>query len=65
MIYKYLAQDEQDVLDEAFIDDGKKMKDPIEITIQITVDKTRYISVRNRRKTPLPQFIKDIFKPCK
>jgi len=65
MKYEYLAQEEYDVLDKVDQDDGKKMKDPVEITIKITVEKTRYESVKNRRKTYLPDYIKDIFKPSK
>ena len=65
MNFEYLAQDEYDILDEFKAIDKTKFKDPIEITIKITVERTRYNSVKNRRRTPLPQFIKDIFKPCK
>lgn len=65
MNYQYIAQDEFDTLEE-MIETGKvKFKDPVEITIKITVERTRYNSVKNRRKTPLPQVIKDLFKPCK
>lgn len=65
MNFEYLAQDEEDVLDTYKSNEKQKFKDPIEIIIKITVEKTRYNSVKNRRKTPLPQIIKDLFKPCK
>lgn len=65
MNYEYLAQDELEVIDKYSANDKSKFKDPIEITIKITVERTRYNSVKNRRKTPLPEYIKDIFKPCK
>lgn len=65
MKYEYLAQDEYDKIEEYSTDDGKKIKDPIEIVIRITVEKTRYNSVKNRRKTALPEYIKDLFKPSK
>ena len=65
MKYEYLAQDEESIIDELREGGKLKYKDPIEITIKITVERTRYNSVYNRRKTPLPVLIKDLFKPCK
>lgn len=65
MKYQYLAQDELEVIDEYTNNEKQTFKDPIEITIKITVERTRYNSVKKRRKTPLPEYIKDLFKPCK
>lgn len=65
MKFEYRAQDEYDILDERIIAEKSTFKDPVEITIKITIEKTRYNSVKNRRKTPIPDYIKDIFKPCK
>lgn len=69
MKFEYLAQDEYDSLDKINHDDGKNYKDPVEIVIRITVEKTRYKSVKNRRTTPLPQYILEwfdkLFKPSK
>ena len=66
----YLAQDELDVLDDkSFNQEKKNYKDPVEIIIKITVEKSRYNSVLNRRKTPLPEYINsllyNVFKPSK
>lgn len=65
MEFEYLAQDDENVIDEMKLHEGKKYKDPIEITIKITVERTRYNSVKNRYKTPIAQKIKDMFKACK
>lgn len=65
MKYEYLAQDEYDQLETMWEEDGKKIKDPVEIIIKITIDKKRYESVKNRYKTPISQKIKDFFKPAK
>lgn len=65
MKFEYLAQDEYDIIDEYKANDKLNFKDPIEISIKITVERTRYNSVINKRKTPLPQIIKDLFKPSK
>ena len=65
MEFKYLAQDEYDKIDEYYVSEKKTFKDPIEISINIKIERTRYNSVINRRKTPLAQYIKDIFKACK
>lgn len=65
MKYKYIAQDELDIIDELIDNNKTNFKDPIEITIQITVERTRYNSVIKRRKTPIAEYIKDLFKPCK
>lgn len=65
MNFEYLAQDEENVLDTYKSNEKQKFKDPVEIIIKITVEKTRYNSVKNRRKTPIPETIKNLFKPCK
>ena len=65
MKYKYIAQDELDIIDELIDNKKNNFKDPIEITIQITVERARYNSVIKRRKTHIAEYIKDLFKPCK
>lgn len=66
MEFEYLVQDEDNiVVDEMKVHEGKKFKDPIEINIKIIIERTRYNSVKNRYKTPIPQKIKDMFKACK
>lgn len=65
MKFNYIVQDEEDVLETYNAIEKQRFKDPIEITIKITVERTRYKSVINRRKTPLPEYIKNIFKACK
>ena len=65
MNFDYLVQDEQETIDQYFSHDKNKFKDPIEISIKITIERTRYNSVINRRKTPLPELIKNLFKPAK
>ena len=65
MKFEYLAQDELNTIDEYSFREKETFKDPIEITIKITVERTRYKSVKNRRKTPIFEIIKDLFKPCK
>lgn len=65
MNYYYIAQDELDKIDECISNNKEKFKDPIEITIKITVERARYNSVKNRRKTPIYEYIKDLFKPSK
>ena len=65
MKFEYLVQDEYDIIDEDKESNKHNFKDPIEISIKITIERTRYNSVINRRKTPLPKIIKDLFKPSK
>ena len=65
MNFDYLVQDEQETIDQYISHDKQKFKDPIEISIKITIERTRYNSVINRRKTPLPELIKNLFKPVK
>lgn len=65
MKYEFIAQDELDVIDEYTASEKATFRDPVEITIKITVERTRYNSVKNRRKTPLHIYIKDLFKACK
>ena len=65
MKFEYIVQDELDILENRSIQEKQNFKDPIKITIKITIERTRYESVKKRRKTPLPEYIKDIFKPCK
>lgn len=65
MNFEFITQDEEDILDTYKRHEKQKFKDPVEITIKITIERTRYNSIKNRRKTPLPQIIKDLFKPSK
>lgn len=65
MRIKYIAQDEDSILEEKAISEKNSYKDPIEISINITIERTRYNSVMNRRKTPIIEIIKDLFKPSK
>ena len=65
MNYEYLAQDELDVIDIASSSEKQNFKDPIEITIKIKIERTRYNSVKKRYKTPIYDKIKDLFKPSK
>ena len=65
MRYEYLAQDEYDIIDQHTEDENRKYKEPIEITIKITIEKRRYESIKKRRKTPIATIIKDIFKATK
>lgn len=65
MKYSFLAQDEYDVIHQVHADDGKKIKDPITISINIEIERTRYNSVLNRYKIHVADKIKDMFKPCK
>ena len=65
MKYSFLAQDDYDVIHQMHSEDGKKLKDPITITINIEIERTRYNSVLNRYKVHVAEKIKDLFKPCK
>ena len=65
MRYFYLAQDEYEDIDGRNFDDGKKIKDPITITIKIEVERSRYQSVLNRYKTHVADKIQDLFKASK
>ena len=65
MNFDYLVQDELETMDQYSTHEKQKFKDPIEITIKITLERTRYNSVINRRSTPLPELIKKLFKASK
>lgn len=65
MKYSFLAQDEYDVIDKLDTSDGRNIKDPITITINLEIERSRYNSVLNRYKIHVAQKILDLFKPRK
>jgi len=65
MKYTFIAKDEEKVIDYQKSDDGKRIHDPITITINIEIDRTRYNSVLHRYKTHIASKICDLFKPRK
>lgn len=65
MKYAFIAQDEYEELDGRNFDDGRKIKDPVTISITIEVERSRYQSVLNRYKVHVADKIQDLFKPSK
>lgn len=62
MTFNYLAQDEFEVIDYNNMEISEKIKDPIEITIKITMSKNKYQTRKNKYKTSIPDKIRKIFE---
>ena len=62
MKYEYLAQDELDVIENLNSENSEIIKDPVEVTIKITLSKSKYHSKQNKYKIYIPEKVRKIFK---
>lgn len=62
MEYTYLAQDEFEIIDhEHAVNNYRKIKDPVTITITIKMDRSKYESQKAKFKEPLTKKIAKLF----
>ena len=62
MKYSYVAKNEETVIAETYCQDGKKIKENIEITIHIEIEKKKYDSLNNKYDKGLANRIEKLLK---